>query len=73
MCIDVLSQFYFCSFCYFSAPLCSTVTCGVNTFCIVVNNVPVCECDEGYMGNPLAGCQGEMLLGKLLTYHIVHV
>jgi hypothetical protein len=31
-------------------------SCGTNTNCQVVNNVPVCTCIAGYTGNPYVNC-----------------
>lgn len=31
-------------------------SCGLNARCIVQNHQPICSCDEGYSGDPFAGC-----------------
>jgi hypothetical protein len=35
-------------------PLCESVECGDHSTCIVVDDEPVCECDEGYGGDQCA-------------------
>ena len=34
-----------------------TGICGTNAQCIVVNHVPVCECQIGYVGDAFSGCK----------------
>ncbi|XP_028157244.1 uncharacterized protein LOC114350564 isoform X7 [Ostrinia furnacalis] len=31
-------------------------SCGFNARCIVQNHQPICSCDDGYSGDPFAGC-----------------
>lgn len=31
-------------------------SCGFNARCNVQNHQPICSCDEGYSGDPFAGC-----------------
>lgn len=31
-------------------------SCGFNARCVVQNHRPLCSCDEGYSGDPFAGC-----------------
>lgn len=31
-------------------------SCGFNARCVVQNHSPVCSCDEGFSGDPFAGC-----------------
>lgn len=31
-------------------------SCGFNARCVVQNHQPICSCDEGYSGDPFAGC-----------------
>lgn len=32
-------------------------SCGLNAVCRVVNHNAVCSCQQGYVGDPLSGCQ----------------
>lgn len=31
-------------------------SCGAHTTCVVVKHAPQCSCDNGYTGDPFAGC-----------------
>ena len=31
--------------------------CGINAYCSVRNHIPICICNQGYVGNPFASCQ----------------
>ena len=30
--------------------------CGIDAICLVVNNVPLCSCPDGFIGDPLVEC-----------------
>ena len=32
-------------------------TCGVNAVCTVKNHIPVCTCQDGYIGDPFTSCR----------------
>ena len=31
--------------------------CGVNAYCRVRNHIPICVCNQGYIGDPFTSCQ----------------
>jgi hypothetical protein len=35
--------------------------CGVNANCRVINHIPICACDRGYIGDPFSSCRKEPL------------
>ena len=40
--------------------------CGVNAQCKVINHIPTCTCDLGYIGDPFTSCRKEPL-SKFVT------
>ena len=41
--------------------LCHASTCGVNAQCGVADNKPVCQCRDGFTGDPELGCETDVL------------
>lgn len=43
-------------------------SCGFNTDCKVQNHRPMCQCYEGYEGDPFSGCaKGEILIDNTIN------
>lgn len=40
-------------------------SCGVHTTCVTTNHAPQCICEEGYTGDPFAGCALQLSKGSL--------
>ena len=47
--------------------------CGSNAQCNVVNHVPTCSCNEGYVGNPFTTCMLLPTPGKFDFSYKLHI
>ena len=52
--------------------------CGINAQCKVINHIPTCTCNEGYIGDPFTSCRLKPIrkftfLSSLITFSFLSV
>lgn len=43
-------------------------SCGINALCSVINHIPVCTCQEGFIGDPFTNCYLKPIESMSLGY-----